>query len=156
MKYEDYYEPDQPYIHFQENPAPKEKKSQGYGLKITALLLILLLSAGAGFGGGLAALYYGQDLLPSRGGTARFKLREVTLSIRQKPLRKKSFPLWLGSAPHQGLLIRAGSEPSRASSQGSGTGIIVDEQGYILTNSHVVGERKSKKKSSCSFMMGGK
>ena len=41
----------------------KVNKSKKYQ-KAISIILILLLSVGAGFGGGLAALYYGQDLIP--------------------------------------------------------------------------------------------
>lgn len=144
MKYEDYYEPDQPYIHFQENPAPKEKKSQGYGLKITALLLILLLSAGAGFGGGLAALYYGQDLLPSRGGNSPIQITGSDSLNTAEAIAEKVIPSVVGISTTSRITYQSWFGTQQGISQGSGTGIIVDEQGYILTNSHVVGDGKAE------------
>jgi len=140
MKYEDYYEPDQPYIHFQENPAPKEKKSQGYGLKIISLLLILLLSVGAGFGGGLAALYYGQDLLPSGSGNSPIQITGSDSINTAEAIAEKVIPSVVGISTTSRITYQSWFGTQQGISQGSGTGIIVDEQGYILTNSHVVGD----------------
>ena len=141
MKYEDYYEPDPPYIHFQENPAPKEKKSQGYGLKILSILLILLLSAGAGFGGGLAALYYGQDLLPSRGGNSSIQITGSDSLNTAEAIAEKVIPSVVGISTTSRITYQSWFGTQQGISQG--TGIIVDEQGYILTNSHVVGDGKA-------------
>ena len=143
MKYEDYYEPDPPYIHFQENPAPKEKKSQGYGLKILSILLILLLSAGAGFGGGLAAFYYGQDLLPSRGGNSSIQITGSDSLNTAEAIAEKVIPSVVGISTTSRITYQSWFGTQQGISQGSGTGIIVDEQGYILTNSHVVGDGKA-------------
>jgi len=144
MKYEDYYEPDQPYIHFQDAPTPKEKKSQRHGLKITALLLILLLSAGAGFGRGLAALYYGQDLLPSRGGNSPIQITGSDSLNTAEAIAEKVIPSVVGISTTSRITYQSWFGTQQGISQGSGTGIIVDEQGYILTNSHVVGDGKAE------------
>lgn len=144
MKYEDYYEPDQPYIHFQEDPAPKEKKNQRYELKIVSLLLIVLLSAGAGFGGGLAALYYGQDLLPSTGGNSPIQITGSDSLNTAEAIAEKVIPSVVGISTTSRITYQSWFGTQQGISQGSGTGIIVDEQGYILTNSHVVGDGKAE------------
>lgn len=144
MKYEDYYEPDQPYIHFQDAPTPKEKKSQRHGLKIISILLILLLSAAAGFGGGLAALYYGQNLLPTTGGNSPIQITGSDSLNTAEAIAEKVIPSVVGISTTSRITYQSWFGTQQGISQGSGTGIIVDEQGYILTNSHVVGDGKAE------------
>ena len=144
MKYEDYYEPDQPYIHFQDAPTPKEKKGQRHGLKIISILLILLLSAAAGFGGGLAALYYGQNLLPTTGGNSPIQITGSDSLNTAEAIAEKVIPSVVGISTTSRITYQSWFGTQQGISQGSGTGIIVDEQGYILTNSHVVGDGKAE------------
>jgi S1-C subfamily serine protease len=144
MKYEDYYEPDQPYIHFQDALTPKEKKGQRHGLKIISILLILLLSAAAGFGGGLAALYYGQNLLPTTGGNSPIQITGSDSLNTAEAIAEKVIPSVVGISTTSRITYQSWFGTQQGITQGSGTGIIVDEQGYILTNSHVVGDGKAE------------
>ncbi len=144
MKYDDYYEPGQPYIQYQSPPVPEGKRNPGYGKKIVALLLIVLLSAGAGFGGGLAALYYGQDLLPSGGGNSPIHIMGSDSLNTAEAIAEKVIPSVVGISTTSRITYQSWFGTQQGISQGSGTGIIVDEQGYILTNSHVVGDGKAE------------
>lgn len=144
MKYDDYYEPDQPYIQYQSPPVPEGKRNPGYGKKIVALLLIVLLSAGAGFGGGLTALYYGQDLLPSRGGNSPIHITGSDSLNTAEAIAEKVIPSVVGISTTSRITYQSWFGTQQGISQGSGTGIIVDEQGYILTNSHVVGDGQAE------------
>jgi S1-C subfamily serine protease len=144
MKYEDYYEPDQPYIHFQDALTPKEKKGQRHGLKIISILLILLLSAAAGFGGGLAALYYGQNLLPTTGGNSPIQITVSDSLNTAEAIAEKVIPSVVVISTTSRITYQSWFGTQQGITQGSGTRIIVDEQGYILTNSHVVGDGKAE------------
>ena len=41
----------------------EKKKKRGNGRKVLSIILVIIIGAVSGFGGGLAALYYGIDLL---------------------------------------------------------------------------------------------
>lgn len=117
--------------------APKKKNKSGR--KVVAVILIALLSAGAGFGGGIAAMYYGQDML---GPTAA---SSITINPEDKvntaeAIAAKVLPSVVGISTSKEVTYQSFFGEQKGMQSGVGTGIIVDENGYILTNSHVVGD----------------
>lgn len=118
-------------------------KKRGVGRKIVAVILILLLSAGAGFGGGLAALYYGQGILGAP------SVNEITISPTDKidtaeAIAVKVIPSVVGISTSTEVTYQSFFGQQKGVQNGVGTGIIVDEKGYILTNSHVVSDGNAK------------
>lgn len=124
---------------------PKKKKGAGKLKKLVSLLLIIALSAGAGFGGGIAAMYYGQNLIPGAGITNEITIRPNEQIDTAEAVAAKVIPSVVG-------ISITGERPSLTwygqtvvkPTAGVGTGLIVDEKGYILTNSHVVDDGKAK------------
>jgi len=117
--------------------APK-KKTNKTGKKVIAVVLVVLLSAGAGFGGGMAAIYFGQGML----GTAA---ANITINPDEKvntaeAIAAKVLPSVVGISTSREVVYQSFFGEQRGTQNGVGTGIIVDEKGYILTNSHVVGD----------------
>ncbi len=129
---------------YTENKIEKEeKKRKKIGRKVVAVILIVLLSAGAGFGGGLAALYYGQSIL---GGSPA---NEITINPDDKintaeAIAAKVIPSVVGISTSTEVTYQSFFGQQKGVQNGVGTGIIVDEKGYILTNSHVISDGKAK------------
>lgn len=120
---------------------PNQKRSAGR--KIIAVILIVLLSAGAGFGGGLAALYFGQDLIGSPASN------QITITPSDKintaeAIAAKVIPSVVGISTSTEVTYQSFFGTQKGVQNGVGTGIIVDEKGYILTNSHVVSDGNAK------------
>lgn len=121
--------------------APKKKRN--IGRKVIAVILIALLSAGAGFGGGLAAMYYyGQGMLG-----------QISPNITINPdddintaeaIAAKVLPSVVGISTSTEVTYQSFFGQQKGIQNGVGTGIIVDEKGYILTNSHVVSDGTAK------------
>jgi S1-C subfamily serine protease len=105
--------------------------------KVIAVILGLVLAAGAGFGGGIAAVNTGSTLyLPS---AQQFTISPTDQVSTTEAVAAKVTPSVVGITSVTTRTVNAfpfGSYEDRDG--GVGTGIIVDENGYILTNSHVV------------------
>ncbi len=120
--------------------APKKRKKNGR--KVIAVILIVLLSAAAGFGGGIAAMYYGQGIL----GQAP---DNITINPDDKintaeAIAVKVLPSVVGISTSTEVTYQSFFGEQKGLQNGIGTGIIVDENGYILTNSHVVSDGTAK------------
>jgi len=120
--------------------APKKRKKNGR--KVIAVILIVLLSAAAGFGGGIAAMYYGQGIL---GQTPN----NITINPDDKintaeAIAVKVLPSVVGISTSTEVTYQSFFGEQKGLQNGIGTGIIVDENGYILTNSHVVSDGTAK------------
>ena len=112
--------------------------------KTAALILALLLAFGSGFGGGLAAVHFTSG---SGSGTAP---QSITIHADQETspgeaIAAKVLPSVVG--------ISTTTEVSNWSifgmttqelPEGVGTGFVVEEDGYILTNSHVISDGEAK------------
>jgi serine protease Do len=104
--------------------------------KIIAEILIIVLCAAAGFGGGMAAItlsgynIHGDNITINPDdsvNTAEAIATKVLPSVVGiSTSTKVTYQSWMGQ--EEGLV------------SGVGTGIIIDEDGYILTNSHVVSD----------------
>lgn len=116
------------------------KKRSKWGKKLISIILIVLLSAGAGFGGGLAALYYGQNLIPGSGPTNDITIKTVGNINTAEAVAEKVIPSVVGISTRKEVTYQSWFGNQKGIAEGVGTGIIVDENGYILTNSHVVSD----------------
>lgn len=108
--------------------------------KMISVLLIILLSAGAGFGGGLAAMYYGQNILPGISASNDITIKPVGDINIAEAVAEKVIPSVVGISTKTEVTYQSWFGNQRGITEGVGTGIIVDEKGYILTNSHVVSD----------------
>lgn len=121
----------------------KEKVRKKPGRKILSIILIILLAAGAGYGGGLAAIYYGQNMMvPSAAN-------EITINPNDdintaEAIAAKAIPSVVGISTSTEVTYQSFFGQQRGIQNGVGTGIIVDEKGYILTNSHVINDGNAK------------
>lgn len=114
-----------------------------YRKKILAILLIILLATGAGFGGGLAAMYYGQGIL------GPYAENEIEINPSEdintaEAIALKVIPSVVGISTSTEVTYQGFFGQQKGIQSGIGTGIIVDEKGYILTNSHVVNDGNAK------------
>ncbi|NCB42082.1 MAG: PDZ domain-containing protein [Clostridia bacterium] len=127
----------------------KEKNSAKS--QLVAIILIVILSLGAGFGGGLAAMYYINGNL-SPGGSSN--LPSVTIDVNEdatiaEAIAIKVLPSVVGISTvteqqYNSFFGFNFGEGQTYDAQSIGTGVIVDESGYILTNSHVVNDGNTK------------
>ena len=116
-----------------------EKKSNKAGRKVIAVVLVVLLSAGAGFGGGMAALYYGQDML-GQSASSNITIEPDDKVNTAEAIAAKVLPSVVGISTSREVTYQSFFGVEKGRQNGVGTGIIVDTKGYILTNSHVVGD----------------
>lgn len=123
--------------------AAAPKKSRKNGRKIIAAILIILLSAGAGFGGGMAALYYGQGMFGQTAGNITIKPDDKVNTA--EAIADKVLPSVVGISTRTEVTYQSFFGEQKGVQNGVGTGIIVDEKGYILTNSHVVSDGTAEK-----------
>jgi serine protease Do len=121
----------------------KVKKPGKTANKFLSVILIILLSAGAGFGGGLAAMYYGQTIL-GLNTVSEIKIHPNDDINTAEAIALKVIPSVVGISTSTEITYQGFFGQQRGIQSGVGTGIIVDEKGYILTNSHVVNDGKAK------------
>lgn len=128
-------------------------KSKGKS-QLLAILLIVLLALGAGFGGGIAAMRYmtgGFGVSPEgsliSGDTSQIQINvqeDVTIA---EAIAQKVLPSVVGistvTEQESGSFFGFGNG-YKYDAQSIGTGVIVHESGYILTNSHVVNDGDTK------------
>lgn len=126
-----------------EAAAPPVKKKKKYGRKIVAAVLIIVLAAGAGFGGGMAALYFGQDLIGQPSNNITIKPDDKINTA--EAIAAKVLPSVVGISTSTEVTYQSFFGEQKGVQNGVGTGIIVDEKGYILTNSHVVSDGTAEK-----------
>ena len=120
-----------------QQPEPTKKRSgNGATNKVIALILVLALSCGSGFLGGWLA-----------GGGNGSGASDVNITSTGENLNVaeaiaiKVMPSVVGVSTKTETTVQGWFGQSQtAISEGVGTGIIVDESGYILTNSHVVSD----------------
>ena len=129
---------------------PKKPKRKGRS-QLLAILLVVVLSAGAGFGGGVASVYLAATYFPDLMPTVIYRSGDVTVETSDtldvgQAIYEKVEPSVVGisttSERQVSTFFGWGSQTQIV--QGIGTGFIVDEDGYILTNSHVVNDGQTR------------
>jgi len=123
-----------------------KRAKRGGAKKLLSLLLIVVLAAGAGFGGGVAAMYYsfGNDSVPNIPDDITINPNEEVNTA--EAVAAKVIPSVVGISTKTEIVQQDffGILSGTRLVEGVGTGIIVDENGYILTNSHVIGDGRAK------------
>jgi S1-C subfamily serine protease len=131
----------------------KREPSKGRS-QLLAIVLVVLLALGAGFGGGIAAMRYrmGGFDFNLRDGSAIGGASEIQINVREdvtiaEAIAQKVLPSVVGistvTEQEAGSFFGFG-DGYKYDAQSIGTGVIVHENGYILTNSHVVNDGDTK------------
>ncbi len=118
------------------NQNPQTKKKRPNAKKVVAVVLIVMLCAGAGFGGGMAAI-----------SLSGYTIQGDNITINPddsvntaEAIATKVLPSVVGISTSTKVTYQSWNGQEEGLVSGVGTGIIIDEDGYILTNSHVVSD----------------
>ena len=118
------------------NHKPQPKKRRPRAKKVLAVVLIVVLCAGAGFGGGMAAITL-----------TGYTIQGDNITINPdddvntaEAIAAKVLPSVVGISTSTKVTYQSWNGQEEGVTSGVGTGIIIDEDGYILTNSHVVSD----------------
>jgi serine protease Do len=112
------------------------KKARPRAKKAIAVILIAALCAAAGFGGGIAAI-----------SLSGYNIQGDNITINPddsvntaEAIATKVLPSVVGISTSTKVTYQSWNGQEEGLVSGVGTGIIIDEEGYILTNSHVVSD----------------
>lgn len=108
------------------------------------MLLIVIISISSGFGGGIAAIYFGSSILAEEYFDYPITINTNDNINTAEAIAEKVIPSVVGISTKSEVTYQSWFGSQTGISEGSGTGIIVDSQGYILTNSHVVNDGQTQ------------
>jgi S1-C subfamily serine protease len=131
-------------LHEDDKPIKKRKSLSKNAKSFIAAVLGILLCVAAGFGGGAVAV---NCLSPSASGgsqTIKIDASDAESLNAASAIAKKVMPSVVGISTVSQTYTQTIFGLQQGTQQGVGTGIIVTEDGYILTNSHVVNDGDSQ------------
>jgi serine protease Do len=114
---------------FNQQPPLLPRKKRPGAKKVVAVILIVVLCAGAGFGGGMAAITL-----------SGYTINPDDSVNTAEAIATKVLPSVVGISTSTKVAYQSWNGQEEGLQYGVGTGIIIDEDGYILTNSHVVSD----------------
>ena len=142
---------DVPEPQYTPQPPKQQKKKKKGRSQLIAILLVVVMAASAGFVGGIASVFLSATYFPNLMPTVIYRSGDVTIETTNtldvgQAIYQKVEPSVVGISTTSERQVSSffgwGSQTQLV--QGIGTGFIVDEAGYILTNSHVVNDGKTK------------
>ncbi len=125
---------------FEEQKPSKPKKKRRplthKSKKVISVILIVVLCGGAGFGGGMAANYFSGSTISGDNVTINADDDVNTAEA----IATKVLPSVVGISTSTKVTYQSYNGEESGYTTGVGTGIIIDSDGYILTNSHVISD----------------
>ncbi len=115
---------------------PTQKKKRPNAKKVIAVILIVVLCGGAGFGGGMAAITLSGYTIQGDNIT----INPDDSVNTAEAIATKVLPSVVGISTSTKETYQSWNGQQESVTYGVGTGIIIHEDGYILTNSHVVSD----------------
>lgn len=128
----------QSFVMYDPMPEQNDIKKKKANKKWVSVILVVAISAGAGFGGGLAGSYVGSNVFSQGGPAANMTIEPNAQLDTAEAIAEKVMPSVVGISTQTRVTRQSWFGQQTGISEGVGTGIIVDENGYIITNSHVV------------------